>query len=54
MNIQPDFGDESTDSLSKLEILEIHEMHPTFDLLLRIRAKDLLETVARRCGKQDM
>ena len=42
INIQPGFADESIDGLSNLEeVLEIHEMHGTFDLLLKIRAKDL-------------
>ena len=42
INVQPGFADESIDGLSNLEeVLEIHEMHGTFDLLLKIRAKDL-------------
>jgi Lrp/AsnC family transcriptional regulator for asnA, asnC and gidA len=42
INVQPGFADESIDGLLNLEeVLEIHEMHGTFDLLLKIRAKDL-------------
>jgi Lrp/AsnC family transcriptional regulator for asnA, asnC and gidA len=40
--IEPGFADEATESLSNVdEVLEIHEMHGEFDLLLKIRAKDL-------------
>ena len=42
INIEPGFADEATESLSNVdEVLEIHEMHGKFDLLLKIRAKDL-------------
>src|SRR5438067_6980682 len=42
INVQPGFADESIDGLLNLEeVLEFHEMHGTFDLLLKIRAKDL-------------
>jgi DNA-binding Lrp family transcriptional regulator len=35
-------AEELTDELSKVdEVLEIHEMHGRFDLLLKVRAKDL-------------
>jgi DNA-binding Lrp family transcriptional regulator len=55
INVQPGFADESIDGLSNLEeVLEIHEMHGTFDLLLKIRAKDLdqmREVVENKIGK---
>ncbi len=42
INIEPGFADEVTEGLLKTdEVLEIHEMHGRFDLLLKIRAKDL-------------
>jgi Lrp/AsnC family transcriptional regulator for asnA, asnC and gidA len=42
INIEPGFAEELTDELSKVdEVLEIHEMHGRFDLLLKVRAKDL-------------
>jgi Lrp/AsnC family transcriptional regulator for asnA, asnC and gidA len=42
INVEPGFADEAIAELSNLEeVLEIHEMHGTFDLLLKIRAKDL-------------
>jgi Lrp/AsnC family transcriptional regulator, regulator for asnA, asnC and gidA len=42
INIKPGFADQITEELSNLdEVLEIHEMHNTFDLFLKIRAKDL-------------
>jgi Lrp/AsnC family transcriptional regulator for asnA, asnC and gidA len=42
VNVEPRFAEEAIDQLSNLdEVLEIHEMHGTFDLLLKIRAKDL-------------
>lgn len=42
INVEPGFADEATDNLSNVdEVLEIHEMHGKFDLLLKIRAKDL-------------
>jgi Lrp/AsnC family transcriptional regulator for asnA, asnC and gidA len=55
INVQPGFSDESIDGLSNLEeVLEIHEMHGTFDLLLKIRAKDLeqmRDVVENKIGK---
>jgi Lrp/AsnC family transcriptional regulator, regulator for asnA, asnC and gidA len=42
INVEPGFADEATLELGNLdEVLEIHEMHGTFDLLLKIRARDL-------------
>ena len=42
INVEQGFADEATDDLSNLEeVLEIHEMHGKFDLLLKIRAKGL-------------
>ena len=42
VNIKPGLADQTTEELSNLqEVLEIHEMHNTFDLFLKIRAKDL-------------
>ena len=42
VNVEPGFADEIINDLSKVEeVLEIHEMHGKFDLLLKIRAKDL-------------
>src|SRR5919205_4069399 len=42
MNIKPGFADQTTEELSNLqEVMEIHEMHNTFDLFVKIRAKDL-------------
>jgi Lrp/AsnC family transcriptional regulator for asnA, asnC and gidA len=42
INVEPGFADEAIGELSNLEeVLEIHEMHGTFDLLLKVRAKDL-------------
>jgi Lrp/AsnC family transcriptional regulator for asnA, asnC and gidA len=42
INIRSGFADQVTEELSNIEeILEIHEMHNTFDLFLKIRAKDL-------------
>ncbi|MDW0281830.1 MAG: Lrp/AsnC family transcriptional regulator, partial [Nitrososphaeraceae archaeon] len=44
INVEPGFAEDVTNDLSSLhEILEIHEMHNRFDLLLKIRAKDLNE-----------
>jgi Lrp/AsnC family transcriptional regulator, regulator for asnA, asnC and gidA len=44
VNIKEGSADEVTAKLSKLdEILEIHEMHGRFDLLLKIRARNLEE-----------
>ena len=55
INVQPGFADEPIDGLSNLEeVLEIHEMHGTFDLLLKIRAKDLeqmRDVVENKIGK---
>ena len=42
INVEPGFADEAIYELSSLEeVLEVHEMHGTFDLLLKIRAKHL-------------
>jgi len=42
INIKPGFADQTTEELSNLEdILEIHKMHNSFDLFLKIRATDL-------------
>jgi Lrp/AsnC family transcriptional regulator, regulator for asnA, asnC and gidA len=42
INVRPGIADQITEGLSNLEeVLEIHEMHGKFDLLLKIRAKDL-------------
>src|ERR671931_1749808 len=42
INVRPGFADQVTEELSNLdEVLEVHEMHNKFDLLLKIRAKDL-------------
>ena len=42
INVKPGLADEAIEDLSNLEeVLEIHEMHGTFDLLLKIRSKDL-------------
>jgi Lrp/AsnC family transcriptional regulator for asnA, asnC and gidA len=42
INIEPGFADEVTEGLLKIdEVLEIHEMHGRFDIILKIRAKDL-------------
>jgi Lrp/AsnC family transcriptional regulator, regulator for asnA, asnC and gidA len=42
INVEPGFADEAIAELSNLEeVLEIHEMHSAFDLLLKVRAKDL-------------
>jgi Lrp/AsnC family transcriptional regulator, regulator for asnA, asnC and gidA len=42
INVEPGFAEELTDDLSKVdEVLEIHEMHGRFDLLLKVRAKNL-------------
>lgn len=42
INVEPGLAEELTDELSKVdEVLEIHEMHGRFDLLLKVRAKDL-------------
>ena len=55
INVQPGFADESIDGLLNLEeVLEVHEMHGTFDLLLKIRAKDLeqmRDVVENKIGK---
>ena len=54
INVEPGFADEAIYELSSLEeVLEVHEMHGTFDLLLKIRAKDLeqmREVVETRYG----
>jgi Lrp/AsnC family transcriptional regulator, regulator for asnA, asnC and gidA len=42
INIEPGFAEEITVDLSKVEeVLEIHEIHGRFDLLLKVRAKNL-------------
>jgi Lrp/AsnC family transcriptional regulator for asnA, asnC and gidA len=44
VNVGPGFAEEVANGLSTIdEILEIHEMHNRFDLLLKIRAKNLDE-----------
>jgi Lrp/AsnC family transcriptional regulator for asnA, asnC and gidA len=44
INVESGYAEEVTNSLSSLDdILEIHEMHNRFDLLLKIRAKNLNE-----------
>jgi Lrp/AsnC family transcriptional regulator for asnA, asnC and gidA len=44
VNVGPGFAEEVANGLSSIdEILEIHEMHNRFDLLLKIRAKNLDE-----------
>jgi Lrp/AsnC family transcriptional regulator for asnA, asnC and gidA len=44
INIEPGFAEEVSNDLSCIdEVLEIHEMLNRFDLLLKIRAKDLNE-----------
>jgi Lrp/AsnC family transcriptional regulator for asnA, asnC and gidA len=41
INVEPGFTDKAIDGLCNIEeVLEIHEMHGTFDLLLKIRTKD--------------
>lgn len=55
INIKEDSVDEVTATLSKLdEVLEVHEMYGQFDLLLKLRAKNVEEmrnTVANRIRK---
>jgi Lrp/AsnC family transcriptional regulator for asnA, asnC and gidA len=42
INIKPGSANQTTEGLSNLEeVLEIHEMHNSFDLFVKIRAKDL-------------
>jgi len=41
INVEPGSAEEVTVNLTNIEVLEIHEMHGRFDLLLKIRAKDL-------------
>ena len=44
INVEPGTAENVTNALSHLEeVLEIHEMHGRFDLLLKIRAKNLYE-----------
>jgi Lrp/AsnC family transcriptional regulator, regulator for asnA, asnC and gidA len=44
INVEPGFAEEVVLGLSNVEtVLEIHEMHGRFDLILKIRAKDLGE-----------
>jgi Lrp/AsnC family transcriptional regulator for asnA, asnC and gidA len=55
IKLQSDFIDEAVSYLSHLEeVLEVHEMHGTFDVLLKIRAKDLdqiRDIVENKIGK---
>jgi DNA-binding Lrp family transcriptional regulator len=44
LNVEPGFAEEVVLGLSNVEaVLEIHEMHGRFDLILKIRSKDLEE-----------
>jgi Lrp/AsnC family transcriptional regulator for asnA, asnC and gidA len=44
INVEPGFAEEVVHGLSNVEaVLEIHEMHGRFDLILKIRSKDLDE-----------
>lgn len=44
INVEPGFAEEVVLGLSNVEtVLEIHEMHGRFDLILKVRAKDLDE-----------
>ena len=44
INVEPGFAEEVVHGLSNVEaVLEIHEMHGRFDLILKIRSKDLEE-----------
>jgi Lrp/AsnC family transcriptional regulator for asnA, asnC and gidA len=44
INVEPGFAEEVVLELSNVEaVLEIHEMHGSFDLILKIRSKDLEE-----------
>jgi Lrp/AsnC family transcriptional regulator for asnA, asnC and gidA len=44
INIEPGFAEAVVSGLAKVDaVLEIHEMHGRFDLILKIRAKDLEE-----------
>lgn len=44
INVEPGFAEEVLLGLSNVEaVLEIHEMHSRFDLILKIRSKDLNE-----------
>jgi Lrp/AsnC family transcriptional regulator for asnA, asnC and gidA len=44
INIEPGFAEAVVSGLAKVDaVLEIHEMHGTFDLILKIRAKGLEE-----------
>jgi len=44
INVEPGFAEQVVLGLSNVEtVLEIHEMHGRFDLILKIRAKDLDE-----------
>jgi Lrp/AsnC family transcriptional regulator, regulator for asnA, asnC and gidA len=55
INIRENSVDEVTATLSKLdEVLELHEMYGQFDLLLKLRAKnveEMRETVAKKIRK---
>lgn len=52
INLEPGFAEQVVLGLSNVEaVLEIHEMHGRFDLMLKIRSKDLEElrdTVVRK------
>jgi Lrp/AsnC family transcriptional regulator, regulator for asnA, asnC and gidA len=44
INVDPGFADAVVNDLLKIdEVLEVHEMHGRFDLLLKMRAKNLEE-----------
>ena len=44
INVEPGFAEEVVHGLSDVQaVLEIHEMHGRFDLILKIRSKDLEE-----------
>ena len=55
INVEPGLADEAIGGLSNLEeVLEIHEIHGTFDLFLKICAKDLeqiRDVVENKIGK---
>jgi DNA-binding Lrp family transcriptional regulator len=50
VNIKPGLADQTTEELSNLqEVLEIHEMHNTFDLFLKLNdMRDIIENKIRR------
>ena len=48
VNVERRFAEEASDLLSNLdEVLEIHEMHGTFDLLLKMNYKIIIEEQTR-------